>query len=451
MDSPSSTFSFRRLPWAGIAALAIVFSLERTVFGSVDVWRRAEAVLEQLPSALTRVELGVARDRIALHEMQRSDPDDRRVIVFGNSRAKFGVIFPEEVDGYEIAQVTHAPLSPFFARTFAAEAASVRPDVFVYPLCQFETHKPVVVLAQSSYGGASGFLDVLTTLGPLGIWERRVEIERLALATVFDTYRYRDVLDRCWLNDLTDLRPSSTVTLAATADQKEASPNTDSPAQDAGPAQKRRMRDSREQFHGRPGARNRLREPDTNAGAVSVGERGPSANEREDAPAKSRALSEDEQRYSALFRSTPPPESRRPPIHNLDAILAKIDQDFRKPVSNVFLNTVHAVRSGPHVRDQERLIEQTIEVLRAADCEVLLVEAPLNPVCAPLYDETTRAEFVEFADWLVAEHGVHFLSAEETGPFLPKDFVDLLHINNRRGQRLGKAVLAKLDEIFAAK
>lgn len=229
MESPSSTSSSRapgaegrRLPWGAFVALAILLGAERGVFGRLAFWDAAEARLEAVPKALVRVEQGIVRDRIALAGLRRAPADRRRVIVMGNSRALDGFQFERVPPSMELVKLTHAPISPLELRLFAREALASGADLLVMMLSEFDTHRPMRIVPRA------GFADLRATLG-LGLdcllgrhgtsagflLEQRVPLERLAVAACADAFRYRDVLDRAWLDDALGFAPDADGRLGA--------------------------------------------------------------------------------------------------------------------------------------------------------------------------------------------------------------------------------------------
>lgn len=376
MPAPSSTSSSEparpwRLPLGGLLALALVCAGDRLVFSSASLWTRIAARLELVPKALVRVELGIARDRVDLARLAQAAAGVKRVVLFGNSRANDGFQFREVPPGFELARLTHAPLSPLEFRLSAREVAA-HADLVVALFSEYDTHRTPRVVPRAGFADlrATGSV-VLDALGSRPGWEprfafdKRVELERLGLAALFDAYRYRDVLERAWLNDA----------LAFRADDAGRLPLLVGHELDEPPERAREFEDIRARFR------------------RSVGDRYP------------------------------------------DSTLTQLAD----------------IRPGAHVAANEGLIEEAVALLRAGGCEVLIVEGPLHPLCAELYDQpTTRAQFVDFVRRLEREHGVHFLALEDSGPFVEGDFSDPLHLLGRRGRELGGRVLREAAAILDA-
>src|SRR5262245_9634574 len=220
MPDPSSTSSserarrWRDAPWAVLLAGLLVFAADRIVLGDVDLWRAIEQRLEGQPKRLVRVEIGIANDRIELARLDQAAPGVKRVIAMGNSRALAGLQFDAVPDSLCLAGVRHAPISPLELRLFAREALSHGADLLVMMLSEFDTHRPLRIVPRAGFADlrATGDIALSALLGRAGwtpgfLLRRRVEFERLGLAAVFDAYRYRDALDRAWLDERLGFRP----------------------------------------------------------------------------------------------------------------------------------------------------------------------------------------------------------------------------------------------------
>ncbi|MSR62015.1 MAG: SGNH/GDSL hydrolase family protein [Planctomycetes bacterium] len=217
MPAPSSTSSSEprraRLPLGGLLALGLVLAADRLVFAEAGLWARIVARLELVPKALVRVELGIARDRVDLARLGQAAPGVARVVLFGNSRANDGFQFREVPPQFELARLTHAPLSPLEFRLCAREVAAAQPALVVALFSEYDTHRPPRIVPRAGFADlrATGGL-VLDAVAARGGWEpafafeKRVELERLGLAVLFNAYRYRDVLERAWLNDALGFR-----------------------------------------------------------------------------------------------------------------------------------------------------------------------------------------------------------------------------------------------------
>jgi hypothetical protein len=353
------------MPWAGLAAAVLVFVADRTLFAHAGLWRWLEERLELVPRRLVRVELGIAGDRLALARLDAAAPEVERVLVMGNSRAHDGFQFEDVPARFALGEFTHAPISPLELRLFAREAAAHRADLLIVMLSEFDTHHPVRVVPRA------GFADLRATTAlafaalagrspwsPRFLLDKRVGLERLALAAVFDAYRYRDALDRAWL-------------------------------------------DAQLGF-------------DADAGRLPLLVKH-ELEEADEAPGE---------------------------IPDLEAARALFGPAFEGRFPDSYIPLLRGIRSGPYIAANEGLVEDAVAILRAAGCEVLIVEGPLHPASYQLYDHAaTRAEFLAFARRMEREHRVHLLLLEDSGPYPEGDFADPLHLSKRRGQQLGALTL----------
>jgi len=359
------------VPWAALLAAVLVLAVDRSVLGNAGLWSAIARRLELAPKRLVRVESGIARDRLDLARLDRSEQGEKRVIVMGNSRARDGLQFGAVPDSMLLAELLHAPISPLELRLFAREAVRHRADLLVMMLSEFDTHRPIRIVPRAGFADlrATGAIALAAATGrpgwsPAFLLEKRVGLERLALAAAFDAYRYRDVLDRAWLDERLGFRPDEDGRLPALV---------------------------------------------------------------------SHELEEDEPAAA---------------IPDLEAVRERFGPQSRS-FPDSYVPLLRGIRIGAYARANEDLVESAVAILRAAGCEVLLVEGPLHPVAYELYDHSgTRAEFLDFVHALAQRQGVHFLALEESGPFPASDFADPMHLARRRGQVLGALVLRRIEEIL---
>ncbi len=364
------------MPWAGLVAAALVFAADRAVLGHVGLWRALEQRLELAPRRLVRVELGIARDRLDLARLDEAAPGVERVLVMGNSRAYDGFQFGAVPDRLELAELLHAPISPLELRLFAREAVAHRADLLIVMLSEFDTHHPVRVVPRAGFADlrATAAIALASLTGRSGwtprfLLEKRVGLERLALAAAFDVYRYRDALDRAWLDEALGFEADAAGRLPLLVNRE--LEETDEP----------------------------------------VGE-----------------------------------------IPDLEAARALFGPALRDRFPDSYVPLLRGIRSGPYVAASQDLVADAVAILRAADCEVLIVEGPLHPASYQLYDHAaTRAEFLAFARRLEREHGAHLLTLEDSGPYSESDFADPLHLSKRRGQELGARTLQRAAQILDAR
>jgi hypothetical protein len=107
--------------------------------------------------------------------------------------------------------------------------------------------------------------------------------------------------------------------------------------------------------------------------------------------------------------------------------------------------TVGEITHGPHVAVEMGLLRRAVEVLRAGGVAVAIVEGPLHPAAADLYDRRLRGEFLAFARSLAREPGVVFRPLEESEPYYESDFADLVHLGPEGVPKLTRAMVAGLE------
>ncbi len=101
---------------------------------------------------------------------------------------------------------------------------------------------------------------------------------------------------------------------------------------------------------------------------------------------------------------------------------------------------IRSITRGPHVEAQMRLVLAAVERLREAGIRVVLLEGPLSPAAAELYDVSTRREFQQFARGLAARPGVRFVPLGER--YYEEDFVDYSHASARGAAKLARSIEA---------
>jgi len=106
------------------------------------------------------------------------------------------------------------------------------------------------------------------------------------------------------------------------------------------------------------------------------------------------------------------------------------------------------ITAGEHAELKRAFITRTVELLRTAGVEVIVVEGPLHPRAAELYDVRLREDFLAFMHRLTREHGVRFTPLEELPLFEAKDFEDLLHVGPSGTLKLTSAILRALRPVL---
>lgn len=106
------------------------------------------------------------------------------------------------------------------------------------------------------------------------------------------------------------------------------------------------------------------------------------------------------------------------------------------------------IAAGPHVAVNMALRRSTLELLRQAGAEVVIVEGPVHPVARTFYDPGLRQETVEFLDRQRRDLGVHLVLAEQIGELGPGHFSDLTHVNERGCRRLLRPLRPLLPQLW---
>jgi hypothetical protein len=109
---------------------------------------------------------------------------------------------------------------------------------------------------------------------------------------------------------------------------------------------------------------------------------------------------------------------------------------------------VAEITPGEHAELKRAFITRTVELLRAEGVEVIVVEGPLHPAAAGLYDIGLREDFLAFMQRLTREHGLRFTPLEELPHFEARDFKDLLHVRASGTIKLTSAILRALHPVL---
>ena len=230
MDSPSSTSSssagaaaagarssvapvesgwLRRVPWAGLFALALVGVADRWVHRRPATWEELGRRLEDAPLALVRVEKGIVADRLELLRLEQADATKSRIIAMGSSRALDGFQFDAVPPELVVAKIAHGAITPLEMRLFAREAAALHPALFVALLSELDTHRPVRIEPRTGFADLPAVVSLMDAAGPRFVLDDELELERLSTAALFETYRWHDVHLRAWLSSWIDFAPDA--------------------------------------------------------------------------------------------------------------------------------------------------------------------------------------------------------------------------------------------------
>jgi len=202
LDSRSFISSFRGFPWAGTLALAAVFAVDTCVLGLHGPW----ATINQLIPGRHILEWGIAQDRQQLARLLDRPPMQRRAIVVGSSRANEG-FRPDNIDRTKYPEVSfgkiaHGFIGCFEIRSMVEEILGVAPDVVIIAISEFELNRPLYVVPKASFRSFSAIRDLIEEVGAASVFEQRLIFYRLTLASVLNSYRYRQVFHRAFADKL---------------------------------------------------------------------------------------------------------------------------------------------------------------------------------------------------------------------------------------------------------
>jgi hypothetical protein len=116
--------------------------------------------------------------------------------------------------------------------------------------------------------------------------------------------------------------------------------------------------------------------------------------------------------------------------------------------ANEQMEWVGEIKRGEHARVQMALLESAVALLAREGVAVILVEPPLDPLTADLYDVSTRGEFLEFAARMQERHGARFVPLERIGRFPSAEFSDLVHLGPQGARKFTRAVLTAVHHVL---
>ena len=366
MASPSSTFNFRRLPWAALSALVAVLLLDSLILGFDGPWER---LAEHAPH---RGGLrGLVAERIGQKHVRDRQSNQTGVFVAGSSRALHGFSFSalnaEERALTAFAQIGRPSMGPFEIYSATDEMLRAEPDAVVVFASEFDTHRPVQIIPKMTNGNLSAIAGLVADIGPSYTWSQRHNLYRLCLVDQLYSYRYRDLLGATTLNRF------------------------------------RRFPVPGERF-------------------------------------------ESDEKPPAESLNIDPLNNREHQIRREQAyrrLLPRLPEDSVKYRSQV--RQIFNIRRGPHVDIQQSQLRRAVRTLAEHGVAVLIVEAPLHPMAAEIYDTSIRTDFLHFAAELATSPEVHFLALDDVDPFSADDFQDLTHLSRAGAERFTRRILDALS------
>ena len=149
----------------------------------------------------------------------------------------------------------------------------------------------------------------------------------------------------------------------------------------------------------------------------------------------------------ALQGAEPNPVSRA----ERERIIESFGPEANRRFVDLSIDFAAEITPGEHAELNRAFITRTVELLRAAGVEVIVVEGPLHPLAAELYDVRLREDFLAFMQRLTRDHGVRFTPLEEQPRFEAKDFKDLLHVRASGTAKITGAILRALRPVLPSR
>jgi hypothetical protein len=90
--------------------------------------------------------------------------------------------------------------------------------------------------------------------------------------------------------------------------------------------------------------------------------------------------------------------------------------------------SLSGLRAGPHSAANLDFLRRSVEILREAGSDVVIIELPVHPAAQRLYDPRLRGEFLTLTTELEDNFAVRVIRLEDQDTFDASDFVDLTHV-----------------------
>jgi hypothetical protein len=129
-------------------------------------------------------------------------------------------------------------------------------------------------------------------------------------------------------------------------------------------------------------------------------------------------------------------------------IIDSFGPDADRRFVNLSIDFAAEITPGEHAKLQMAFITRSVERLRAAGVEVILMEGPMHPAAAEVYDTRLRGEFLAFVERLEREQGIHFTPLEAMPRFVAADFKDLFHTRGSGTRKLTNAAVRALRRVL---
>ncbi len=150
------------------------------------------------------MERGVVSDRVEFARLAAEASDNPLVAVMGSSRAHASMhthLLKKAAPGIEVAALAHAGMHPFEIRGALDEVLALEPELVVILISEFDTHRPLRLMPQTSPGSFAALRELASQVGGDFVWEQRTTFLQVALASVVDLYRYREVFHVAGVED----------------------------------------------------------------------------------------------------------------------------------------------------------------------------------------------------------------------------------------------------------
>ncbi|GJM21868.1 MAG: hypothetical protein DHS20C15_17830 [Planctomycetota bacterium] len=171
--------------------MLLVLAIDALGFGRFAPW---EELRERISKA-DYMEIGVAADRMFFETLRALPEETPSVALLGTSRAGRGLVSYELAQGplqhVEFLRFCHAGLSPFELHALVSELVETPPDVAVFMLSEFETHRPLRLQTVLGAGSPTALFDLAELAGASFVFEHRDTFLGLTLASALNAYRYR--------------------------------------------------------------------------------------------------------------------------------------------------------------------------------------------------------------------------------------------------------------------
>ena len=189
------------LPVAGILAGIAILALDIGALHSKGLWEALAPSVREVP-----YKRGMVHDRLNILRLRQAPPGQPRVVVMGSSRAKSGfqpaILEQAERGGFAVSTLAHGGIGPFEIRSAVGDILSTNPDAVVLIISEFEITRPVYETPHFHFGSFSAIRDLIRENGLAYAFTNRSSIFRLTLGCILNVYRFREVFQRAFADDL---------------------------------------------------------------------------------------------------------------------------------------------------------------------------------------------------------------------------------------------------------